>query len=167
MRSCLWETYRCPVCLLIVTRPQLLKKKKKNCFVGIYSMNLRVELNPNSEVGWNDFIFPGDHHHFTDAQRAPLWFATASLHAATITMKMLYTLLQAVASPVPEQHKRSFRSHSSCHLSALALIQALKFKPNAPWPQHGHADLKCWTFLQMNAGVLYFFLTDEILMDRL
>lgn len=99
--------------------------KKKNCFIGIYESDLFIELKPNSEVGLSDFVFPGDHYHFTEAQQAPWSFTTASLHAALITMKMLYTLQQAVASPVPEHHKRSFRSHSSWHLSALALIHAL------------------------------------------
>lgn len=138
-----------------------IKKKELFCWNLQYESDLFIEWNPNSEVGWNDFIFPGDRHHFTDIQRAPLWFTTASLHAAIITMKMLYTLLQAVASPVPEQHKRSFRSHSSCHLSALALIQALKFKPNAPWPQHGHADLKRENFFADERGSVVLFLQTE------
>lgn len=88
-------------------------------------------LKPVSEVGWKGFVFPGDHDHFTDTEQAP-WPFTASLHAALITLKLLCTLQQAVASLVFEHHNRSFRSHSCYHLSVLAFIQTLQVIPNAP-----------------------------------
>lgn len=65
-------------------------------------------------------------------------------------MKMFFALHQAVASAVPECHKRSFCSHSRCHLSVLASLQILKCVPNTPWPQHVHARLIWSSFLQLN-----------------
>lgn len=77
----LWEMYWCSVYLLILTRPQLYGKA---WFVGVYESDLYIKLKPNSEVGWNAFVFPGDHYHFTEAPQPP-WPITASLHAALTT----------------------------------------------------------------------------------
>lgn len=146
MQNCLWKMYWCLVCLLILTRSQLFKKTKnkpKNlvCWnLWIWSF-YRVKTSL-CEVMWSSRKTKSSQP-TSDTQQAQWSFTTASLHAALINMKMLYALQQAVASLVPECHKRSFRSHSRCHLSVLALIQTLMFIPNAPWPQHGHADLMC------------------------
>lgn len=110
-----------------------IKKKELFCWNLQHESDVFIELNPNSEVGWNDFYFP---------RRPPSLHRRSAgatvVHNSVITRSHNYHE-SVVSTPAgccvtgpPKHHKRSSRSHSSCHLSALALIQAPKFQPNAP-----------------------------------